>query len=365
MQIHFFVQSKDYGGAERFAIDLANSLQETQGVAVTLHTTNEHILSQPQLTSKKIPIYLDFAGNLRGLVKSLLLTPFACYYYFFLLRGIKKRNPQAIILASGFSEKIAITSLCAVLQLKIAWIEYGPLDAIIQKFSGLPGLLYRYSVQHVHKVITASMHSKKALQTIIPHQKLLYLPCGSKTPQLTKSRKEANYILNTSRMELGKGQDVLIAAFKQLRTQFPTLKLYLIGEGSQLESLKNLAAHDQNIIFLGRVAETQTLIEASKIVICPSVWELEGFGLVVTEAMALGKAIVAFDRAPYNELIVDQKTALLAKEISPTALAQTIARALKNHQLRNKLGKQARKVFLEKYQIDRVALRYKELLEQL
>ena len=98
-----------------------------------------------------------------------------------------------------------------------------------------------------------------------------------------------------------------------------------------------------------------TNIKKSILCVFPSVWPLEGFGLVAVEAMSLGKLIVAFNRGPTNEIITHEKNGLLAKEGCVDDLAKNMIRLLdsksKDKTLVKKLGKQAQKDFQEKYLI--------------
>lgn len=365
MTIHFFLQSRAWGGAERFAADLISSWQKNKQV-VTLHTSNPHLLNLRRLPTHRLPIYLDLAGNLRGLCKSLLLLPVAVIYYLYLLTQIKKNTPTALVIASGFSEKIPLAIACRLLQLKLVIIEYGPLQPLFAKFGGLPRLLYHIVITTATIIITSSRHSKRAIQEFFPAQKIVVIACGSRLPRSNFAQlKPTHSLLCVSRMEADKGQDLLIQAFYQLQNRFPRLQLHLIGAGSKASELHQLAQDHPRIHFHHHLPDTQKLLRQAQVVVCPSVWELEGFGLVVTEAMAAGKTIVAFNRPPYNELLKHRQNALLAKNADVTDLSQQIALALQNKNLAQQLAQQAKQDFMNKYQIDQAALNYQQLLRQL
>ena len=126
-----------------------------------------------------------------------------------------------------------------------------------------------------------------------------------------------------------------------------------------------LVNNHSNIIFLNQVSDHWSYLRQATVVICPSIWDLEGFGLVVTEAMAIGQAIVAFDRPPYNELIIHRHSALLAQDKDVTDLAKQIRHLLIDSALRQKLGQNAKQDFTNKYDIAIAAANYERALTQL
>jgi glycosyltransferase involved in cell wall biosynthesis len=368
MQIAFFLQSRDFGGAEKFATELLSELQQRHH-QTTLFTSNQTVLDdQSNIHKKNIPIYLDFAGNHKGLLKSLLLLPLAFVYYFFTLAKIKRTAAKTIIIASGFSEKIILASLCKLLNLKTVFIEYGPLRPLFEKLHGIPGFLYRLIKNYPQKIIVSSMKTKKALRGIFPKEKLVLIPCGTNPPSTHSNQLKPTappFLVCIGRLQKDKGQDLAIAAFQQLQIEFPELQLLIIGKGEAAVKLHALAANNAQIIFLDKVDDHWHYLRQATVVLCPSVWNLEGFGLVVTEAMAVGQAIVAFDRPPYNELLTHRHNALLAQDRSITDLARQIRILLENSKLRQQLGHIAQQDFMKKYHITQAAQRYEQLLEQL
>lgn len=93
------------------------------------------------------------------------------------------------------------------------------------------------------------------------------------------------------RFHAQKGFDSLIRAFLDAETNGSTLTL--AGYGEQEEHLKNLAAEEPSITFVGKVNDPASFYQQVDVVIIPSRWE--AYGLVATEAMAAGKLVVASD----------------------------------------------------------------------
>jgi len=367
MTINFFLQSNDFGGAEQFAIDLITTMA-IKKQQVALYTNNLYLLKK--LKNKKlinlhrIPIYLDFAGNYRGLIKSILLLPFATFSYLKILYKISQRTDKQIILYSGFSEKIMPGAMAKLFKLPIYFIEYGPLDPLFKKLFGIPKILCFLNKNCAQKIIVPSQNTKRALQNIFNQKKIVLIPCGTKTIKTKKQINTKNRIITVvSRLEKGKGQDLLIQAFALVKKEIANVQLQIIGQGNFYHQLKKLAKNDKQITFLQHVENKQELLEKSEVIICPSVWPLEGFGLTIIEAMALEKPIVAFDRAPGNELLANKYNALLARDQDCLDLAQKIIQLLKNKELQKTLASNAKNTFIKKYEISTITQKYLDLFE--
>lgn len=367
MIINFFLQSKDFGGAEKFAHDLVLEIAK-QNHQVYFYTSNNYLLeslvNEKNIETKKIPIYLDFAGNRKGLFKSFLLTPLAKLFYFKVLLKIKKRKTKQVIICSGFSEKIIVAPLAKILNLPVFFIEYGPLEPIFSKLYGIPKFLYDLSKNFAKKIIVPSNNTKVALKNIFKAEKMVLIPCGAELPKTNQeNRTQSKTISVVSRLEKGKGQDLAIKAFALVKKEFENAELLIIGQGNFEQELKKLSNNDKQIKFLKYVENKRVIIKQSEIILCPSVWPLEGFGLTIIEAMALAKPIVAFDRAPGNEILINEHNALLAKNGDYTDLANKTIKLLKNKSLQRKIAINAKKDFINKYQIEKIAKKYLALLQ--
>jgi len=367
MRLNFFLQSKDFGGAEQFAFDLITAINKL-GHRVTLYTSNSSLLKK--LSNKdgiillETPIYLDFSGNFRGLLKSFFLTPLAFFYYFKILKKIHQSTEKEIILYSGFSEKIVPGLLAKIFKLPIYFIEYGPLDPLFKKLLGIPRILYFLNKNSAAKIIIPSNNTKKALESVFDKTKLTLIPCGTPPARVKKQIKINKKIITViSRLEKGKGQDLAIKAFSLIQKKIKNVELQIIGTGNFYHELKNLADNNKQIKFLNYIANKQQLLAKSTIILCPSVWPLEGFGLTIIEAMAMGKPIIAFDRAPGNELLFNNHNALLAKNGDYLDLAKKTIQLLNNERLQKTLANNAKKDFEKKYEISLVAQKYLNLFK--
>ena len=369
MNLLFINQALSFGGAEVFNIDLLAALKKEEELQISAIANNKELIKL--LAKAKIPtietqLEVDLVGNWKGLLKAIVYAPLLSFFYWQQIKKLSKKPDM--ILMTGFNEKIIATPIAKLLGIKVIWIEFGSLEPLFEKFVDLPKLLYGLVKNYPSKIIVPSKNTQEKISYLFPKEKITLIPCGRKLkePVRKKSTNNKQKLVCVSRLEKGKGQDYLIRAFTLLKKDFPNLELRIVGHGAFLKELQLLQKELQvkDLIFTGRVPNALEELNNAKICIFPSVWDLEGFGLVAIEAMFLGKSIVGFNRPPSNEILKNGKNALLAKDKSVKDLSKQIAELLNNPQLAKKLAKQAQKDFQEKYQIKAVAKKYLQALQR-
>jgi glycosyltransferase involved in cell wall biosynthesis len=139
-----------------------------------------------------------------------------------------------------------------------------------------------------------------------------------------------------------KGQEVAISATGLLRHEFPGISLVLVGGGPRESELRKFAEElgvGGHVHFVGHQTAPIGFMRASDVVLVPS--KAEGFGLVILEAMAAGRAVVAFDVPAPNEVLRHGVTGLLVPPYSVTAYAEAIAQLLRRPSERAQLADRA------------------------
>lgn len=101
----------------------------------------------------------------------------------------------------------------------------------------------------------------------------------------------------------------------------------------------------------------------SSIALAPSVWT-EPFGIVVIEAMAAGRPVIATRTGGLTDIVVDEQTGLLAPPGSVLGLRQAIARLLASPELRERMGRAGRQRVAE-FQAHTVVPRVEQVYRQL
>jgi glycosyltransferase involved in cell wall biosynthesis len=106
--------------------------------------------------------------------------------------------------------------------------------------------------------------------------------------------------------------------------------------------------------FMGEVEDARRFLEGVDVVVVPS--EREGLGLVVLEAGAMAKPVVAFAVGGITETVTDGENGLLVRRGDVAGLAGSIGRLLDRPREARAMGARARKVVEERFSVGAMAL---------
>ncbi|QQA44725.1 glycosyltransferase family 4 protein [Pelagovum pacificum] len=106
--------------------------------------------------------------------------------------------------------------------------------------------------------------------------------------QLAQPAGRVGVIGAIGRLDRQKGFDLLIEAFRQVDDA--SLELRIIGEGPELGALRDLAAGDPRIRFMGFAADPAAAMADIDAVVMPSRWE--AYGIVAIEALAARRPLL-------------------------------------------------------------------------
>ena len=167
-------------------------------------------------------------------------------------------------------------------------------------------------------------------------------------------------ILFVGRLEKQKGVNYLIKAFKQISREVPNSRLIIVGPGTRLRGKyeKEVARSGlKNVIFVGGKPQSELprYYKAAD-VFCAPATGLESFGIVLLEAMAMGKPIVATNIEGYNSVLTHGAEGLLVPPKNEEVLARALISLLTNERLRREMAARARLKAME-YSWERVSQR--------
>jgi phosphatidylinositol alpha-mannosyltransferase len=168
-------------------------------------------------------------------------------------------------------------------------------------------------------------------------------------------------ILFVGRLEKRKGLIYLLKALKYVRLQFPSVRLIVVGafEPEQLEEYERYMqqANLTEVIFKGFVSPEDKIryYKSCDIFCAPSIGR-ESQGIVLLEAMAAGKPVVASDIEGYRTVLAEGNAGLLVPPGDETALAVALTRLIADDGYRARLAEAGlRRV--QAYAWDRIARR--------
>ena len=168
-------------------------------------------------------------------------------------------------------------------------------------------------------------------------------------------------ILFVGRIEARKGVDVLLEAAYRVLPEFPSADLVLVGADNPtggatcLDRLRQVMAEDpglrSRITLAGEVDEESLWRHYAEcdVFVLPS--RYESFGLVLTEAMAFGKPVIASRAGGMAEVVADGETGLLVEPGDAESLAAALRRLLADPGLRERFGRAGRARFEEQFSV--------------
>ena len=157
----------------------------------------------------------------------------------------------------------------------------------------------------------------------------------------------APVLLFVGRLAAIKGLLVLLDAVAALRPRYPDLQLVLVGDGPDRARLEARAAEPDlagAVRFTGYRAQAEVAddLAACDVFVLPSF--AEGVPVVLMEAMAARRPVVATRVAGVAELVEDGASGLLVPPGDPVALTAAIDRLLADASLRGRMGTAGRAV---------------------
>ena len=163
-----------------------------------------------------------------------------------------------------------------------------------------------------------------------------------------------------------KGYDLLLKAWVIVQNRTTDWRLEIFGEGDRTqyeEMVDTLNLDRHRCVLNGRSSRIQDEFLNSSLSVCSS--KFEGFGLVITEAMACGLPVVSFD-CPWGPraIISDGEDGMLVENGNVDKLAEALVLMIQNPKQRKAMADKAIEN-VQRFSIDQIAGQWKSLFESL
>jgi glycosyltransferase involved in cell wall biosynthesis len=164
---------------------------------------------------------------------------------------------------------------------------------------------YEAALQKMDVVYANSVNTQQRLKRFIGiESSVLYPPCDLEGYQFVS---QGDYYLSTARLEPYKRVDVIVEAFKRM----PHKKLIVTSGGSQLQSLKALAAGATNIQFTDWVTKKKLQDLVRNCLATIYIPKDEDFGISPVQSMAAGKPVIGVNEGGVAETVQYEQTGYL------------------------------------------------------
>lgn len=344
MRLALVISSLGGGGAERVMTLLANAWV-TRGDEITLITLASGDRDTFPLDPAVHRVALDVAGNSPHLLAALAHNLVRVRA---LRQAIKAARPDAVI---SFIAESNVRVLVATAGLHVPVIISERTFLNGHHMRGVWRMLRRRIYPRAAAIVAQTRRCAEDLESLVarPVEVIANPVAGAVVDPDAAAGVAArgpHTLLAVGRLAPEKGFDLLVDAFAKLAATHPDWNLVILGDGplrSELE--QRIAAHG----LAGRIAmpgfdrDVRARMRGADLFVLSS--RYEGFPNALLEAMTEGTACVSFDcDAGPRELIEHGRSGWLVPAGDVAALAAALDRLMRDAGLRERLGRDARRV---------------------
>jgi glycosyltransferase involved in cell wall biosynthesis len=348
MKVLFIIGSLSGGGAERVLCMLANELIE-RGYEVCIATNTD------------IPIAYHFNKGI--ILKNIYPTerkkydgiplfskPYKMHVLFNSIRKTAlQERPDVVIPFMTEMNLYVLISLIGT-HFRIIASEHTIINLGKNENSLLKVITRRFAYHFVDKVTVLTEYDKRSTSKLLKNVVVMPNPLSFKPLSIEEFietdiyRKNILACGNISRYQI-KGFDSLILAFAKIAKSCPNWTLDIAGGGNQesFAYLKELAIKngvENQVHLLGFCKNINTVMKEHKVFVLSS--RYEGFGMALTEAMAMGCACISYNCiAGPGEIIQDGTDGILVEDQNIDELADKMLLLINNDDKRKELAKNA------------------------
>jgi glycosyltransferase involved in cell wall biosynthesis len=168
------------------------------------------------------------------------------------------------------------------------------------------------------------------------------------------------------RLVAQKGMEYFLRAAREVLPDFPNVIFVIVGGGPDRTKLEHLAKDlqiEQNVLFSGQCTDMPGAYASMDVFVLASIDE--GMPMVILEALASKRPVVATSVGAVPRLIIPGKTGLLIAPRDVQALKQAILRLLNDSSLRSELGNAGEALVKRNHSHDTMARNYLQVYEQM
>jgi GalNAc-alpha-(1->4)-GalNAc-alpha-(1->3)-diNAcBac-PP-undecaprenol alpha-1,4-N-acetyl-D-galactosaminyltransferase len=361
IRLFLICSSLKAGGAERVLVTLANAWA-AYGHEVTLVTTfsmgGEDFYS---LHARVVRVRLT---DITGISSRSLRSQWARFLA--LRRLLAEQRPDVAI---AFMEHTAVVTLMAAFGLDLRVIACERTDPTQHSIGRLWRWLRQWSYPRAAAVTVQTDAVKESFGRMITGISLKVVPNPVPVELMARPARPGGdtqgrrRIVAMGRLGPEKGFDMLIEAFASVASQNAEWDLWIWGEGTERGPLEARVASSGltgRVFMPGQTRSPWNELEKAEFVVLSS--RFEGLPNVMLEAMALGRAVVAFDcPSGPRELSREGRDAVLVPKNDVGALAGAMGRLMVDEGERRRIGQAALSV-CERYSLESVLTIWDDVL---
>ena len=258
-----------------------------------------------------------------------------------------------------------------------------PRDTLASLFMKYQARLEKQTAKKASTIIAVSNYSKKRIidDYTVDEAKVRVVPNGVDPEKFKPAQDSAAIkrqfglgddpcVLFVGNLIPRKGLPFLVEAAGKILKEHATAKFFIVGKGPMKEQIVNSINKKgfwKNFLFVDGLKEEMLALayNCADVFVLPSIQE--GQGIVLLEAQASGKPVVAFDVGGVPEAMRDGETGFLVKLGDIEGFAEAVSKLLSDESLHGKMSADARRFVVENFTWDVCAHKmlrvYREALE--
>ncbi len=377
MKIVYCVNSIRYlGGIQRVTVVKANALAEIPGNEVYVVVTDNKAGPEIHKLSPKVHLIdLDINYYNRNQERSMLTNLIVGMakgipHKKALSRVLRQINPDVVI-SVGMSEKFMLTSMrnrtWKIIREFHSEKNYRSKHAysLFKKIQGKLSDFYEfhYADKKFDRIVVLTDEDKETNWQGWENVSVVPNPVAFKCD--TPSSLTEKSVISMGRLEHVKNFTSLINAFQIVVKRHPDWTLKIYGNGSLKESLQNQINKNglqNNVFLMGFSNDMESALRQSSIFAFSSL--IEGFALVIVEAMECGLPVVSY-QCPCGpkDIVTNGKDGFLIPVNDEQMLAEKICSLIEDENLRRHMASAA-KLRAHHYHVENIAQRWMKLFEE-
>lgn len=339
MKIAFVVHQLNIGGLERVTVKVANELSALYNIdLIVLNTDFKKYEVKDTICVNEGKIKYSLIGKVKRKLKRIITKSYAVHSKKELryLENIIKANNYDVIVACDGGNAMLVNEVLKIKNLNsnikfITWV-HNDYNTYFHNYFKIFKSELGDALSASDTVITLTKADQKDYLKWNKRTTYIYNPITINNAQISNlTNKEILFVARLVKEQ--KGLDYLIEIAKKI--QNTGWKIRVVGDGKDGEWFRQEVRANalQNCIILhGNVTHNiQEFYGNASIFISTSRWE--GFGLVLTEAMACGLPIISFDNSGPHEILDGGQYGILIPKYDVDAFANSIIELINNHDL--------------------------------
>lgn len=332
------IPSLEMGGAEKFVVDLASSIDKEKYeviVAVTRYMTNSHL--KMILTNRQIKIVdLSSKNYLFMSLKQLLF--------------LKKEKPKVV--HANIGSVLHIMLACELCRIPTRLYTVHNEAKLLYSGNKFKKLLYKLAFSKFKfKPIAACPSIKKTLidDMDITPDSIAIVNNGVDTirftPQVSKGNDGIIRVISVGTLYWIKNQLMTVRVVSAIHKLGYKIELTLLGNGEDYDKINSIIEKNEAkdyIFLLGIKNNVEDHLRMSDIYISAS--KTEGLPLSILEAMACGLPIIATDAGGTKDIVHDKENGFIIGVDDEDALRSALLALIQNKELQVKFSQESRRI---------------------